>query len=165
MNKLAVTVEDQTFEIELNLDRPAGNELLVKVGEQQVRVRLPDRDAPPEQMEWIVIDDKPYEIAVDPDFTWIRAHSRNHRLAVRDLDKGLPRGTLGEGRVRAPIPGLVTQVLVKPNEWVQAGQTLLVLEAMKMENEIKAPSAGQVVTVNVEPGQSVSLHEVLAEIG
>ncbi|MGE5137998.1 MAG: biotin/lipoyl-containing protein [Rudaea sp.] len=165
MSRLAVTVDDQTYEIQVNLERPNGNELLIKVGAQQVRVRLPDRDAPAEQMEWIVIDDKPYEIVVDPDFKWIRSHSRNHRLAVRDLDKGLLRGSLGEGRVRAPIPGLVTQVLVRPEEWVETGQTLLVLEAMKMENEIKSPSAGQIVSVNVQPGQSVSLHEVLAEIG
>jgi biotin carboxyl carrier protein len=67
--------------------------------------------------------------------------------------------------VKAPIPGLITRVFVEPGATVQAGQRLLVLEAMKMENEVRAPRGGVVQQVNVHPGQSVNLSEVMVEIG
>jgi biotin carboxyl carrier protein len=67
--------------------------------------------------------------------------------------------------VKAPIPGLVTRVLVQAGDVVEAGQPLLLLEAMKMENEILAPRAGAVLRLSAIPGKSVTLHEELIEIG
>ncbi len=164
MTKLAVTIDDQTFEVELDLTRLNGTDLTVKVDGQPVRVRIPDREAPVEQMEWIVVDDKPYEIVFDRDLGWIRSHSRNHHLEIRDAERALARPRSQDGRVKAPIPGQITQVLVSPGETVQAGQALLMLEAMKMENEIRAPLSGCVSELHVAVGQSVALGEVLARI-
>ncbi len=164
MSKLAVTVDDRTFQVELDLSEMNGTELIVKVDGQPVRVRLPDRDAPVEQMEWIVVDDKPYEIVFDRDLGWIRSHSRNHRLDVRDLETAVARPRSRDGRVKAPIPGQITQVLVAPGQRVETGQALLLLEAMKMENEIRSPRSGAVGAIHVLPGQTVSLNEVLVEI-
>ena len=59
---------------------------------------------------------------------------------------------------------MIARVLVSETDCVEAGQPLLVLEAMKMENEIRAPRSGIVSQLNVKPGQIVTLHEVLAEI-
>jgi len=73
----------------------------------------------------------------------------------------------GEGKaieVRAPLPGVIIQVLVRPGDDVSAGQTLCTLETMKMENAIKAESGGKVATVNIAPGQSVLQDEVLIVI-
>ena len=56
-------------------------------------------------------------------------------------------------------------MLVQPGQAVSAGQPLLVLEAMKMENEIRAPRSGQVERVNVAVGQGVPLGMLLAEVG
>ncbi len=67
--------------------------------------------------------------------------------------------------VRAPLPGVIIQVLVRPGDDVNAGQTLCTLETMKMENAIKAESAGKVTAVNIAPGQSVLQDEVLIVIG
>ncbi len=164
MSKLAVTIDDQTFEVEVDLSRQNGNGFVVKVNGQPVRVRLPDRDAPAEQMEWIVVDDKPYEIVLDQDMGWIRSHSRNHRLEIRDLETAIARPQSRDARVKAPIPGQITQVLVAAGQQVESGQPLLLLEAMKMENEIRAPRSGKVSVIHVTPGQTVSLNEVLAEI-
>ncbi len=164
MSKLAVTIDDDTYQVEVDLSKPSGTELVVKVQGRPVRVRLPDHDAPVEQMEWIVVDDKPYEIVFDRDLGWIRSHSRNHRLEVRDLETALPRPGSRDGRVKAPIPGQVTQVLVSQGQTVEAGQPLLMLEAMKMENEIRAPRSGTVAVLHAVPGLAVSLNEVLAEI-
>jgi len=67
--------------------------------------------------------------------------------------------------VRAPLPGVIIQVLVRPGDEVNAGQTVCTLETMKMENAIKAESAGKVTAVNITPGQSVLQDEVLIVIG
>ena len=63
--------------------------------------------------------------------------------------------------VKAPMPGLVLDVLVSPGDSVEMGQKILVLEAMKMENAIKSPTAGIVASVNVSKGQAVDKNYVL----
>ncbi len=66
--------------------------------------------------------------------------------------------------VTAAIPGRVLRLAVAPGEAISAGQPLLVLEAMKMENEVKAPRDGVVDTIAVSAGQAVSAGEVLARL-
>ena len=63
----------------------------------------------------------------------------------------------------APMPGLVVRVAVGPGDRVQAGQGVVVIEAMKMENELKAPSAGVVKSVRVAAGSAVEKGVVLVE--
>ena len=70
----------------------------------------------------------------------------------------------GELRVVAPMPGRVVRVLVKPGDEVSLRQGLVVVEAMKMENEISAAKAGRVKDVAVEPGQSVEAGRLLVTI-
>lgn len=67
--------------------------------------------------------------------------------------------------VAAPLPGTVVSVLVSPGQEVKAGAVLLVLEAMKMQNEIVAPSAGKVAEVAVTKGDVVGVGDRLAVIG
>lgn len=63
--------------------------------------------------------------------------------------------------LRAPIPGAIDAVHVKPGDEVKAGQPVCVLEAMKMKNIIRAPRAGRIAEVRVRPGQQVSHNDVL----
>ncbi|NLE36231.1 MAG: biotin/lipoyl-binding protein [Bacteroidales bacterium] len=80
--------------------------------------------------------------------------------------KPAPARTAGKAsEVRAPLPGVIIQVLVRPGDEVNAGQTVCTLETMKMENAIKAESAGKITAVNIAPGQSVLQDEVLIVIG
>ena len=65
------------------------------------------------------------------------------------------------GAVEAPLPGAILAVHVTVGDWVEEGQVLMLLEAMKMENEVVAPRSGRVTAVYVEPGQSVALGDVL----
>jgi len=67
-------------------------------------------------------------------------------------------------QVKAPLPGIIVQVLVKPGDEVTKGQSLCTLETMKMENAIKAESPGTVASVRITPGQTVNQDEVLVEL-
>ncbi len=68
------------------------------------------------------------------------------------------------GGVYPPMPGKITEVVVKVGDMVQSGQTVCILEAMKMFNELKAASAGEVKAVNVEAGSNVTPSDLLVLI-
>lgn len=71
----------------------------------------------------------------------------------------------GANDVTAPMPGTILDVKVNVGDAVQAGQTVLILEAMKMENEIAAPAAGTVKAIHVSKGAAVNPGDVLITIG
>jgi biotin carboxyl carrier protein len=74
------------------------------------------------------------------------------------------RTTQSTANIQAPMPGLVVNVLVQPGDTVTQNQTVVVLEAMKMENDLPAPTAGMVKEVRVSKGQTVDQGEVLVAI-
>ena len=82
--------------------------------------------------------------------------------AVRSLAAATAPG--GPEPVRAPMPGMVVRVLVAPGDRVQAGDGLIIMEAMKMENELRAKSAGRVKSVTVAPGMAVEKGMVLVTL-
>lgn len=67
--------------------------------------------------------------------------------------------------INSPLPGVIVAVNVAVGDSVTAGQSLLTLEAMKMENNIEADSAGKVVSISVKPGDSVMEGDLLITIG
>ena len=69
------------------------------------------------------------------------------------------------GSVLAPIPGLVLRIVVKEGDSVKAGDTVLILEAMKMESEIASTATGIISKINVKEGASVQEGETLIEVG
>ena len=71
----------------------------------------------------------------------------------------------GAATVSAPMPGKIMSVAVKPGDAVKRGQVLLILEAMKMQNEIMAPSDAKVADVRVAAGQSVNTGDVMVVLG
>jgi len=71
----------------------------------------------------------------------------------------------GDTAVNAPMPGKITKLVAKAGDSVKKGAVLMLLEAMKMQNEIIAPADGSVKSVNVAAGQSVKPGDVLAVIG
>lgn len=70
----------------------------------------------------------------------------------------------GASRLEAPIPGKVVAVHVAPGDAVEPGQAMVVLEAMKMENELAAERSGTVAAVHVEPGQTVDSGTALVDL-
>lgn len=77
---------------------------------------------------------------------------------------GASAGGAGDSAIKAPIPGLVVKVLVEEGAEVAAGQTLVILEAMKMENELRAPRPGVIATIKAKPGNSVNQGDVLVTL-
>lgn len=73
-------------------------------------------------------------------------------------------GGAAEGVVATPMPGMVSRILVQPGQEVVAGQVLLVVEAMKMENEFKSKIAGVVRTIHVTAGVAVEAHAMLITV-
>lgn len=73
-------------------------------------------------------------------------------------------GSDGPKSVTAPMPGRVVRVLVRPGDEVTAHQGLVVIEAMKMQNELKAPKAGKVIDLRVGAGGTVAAGDVLAVV-
>jgi biotin carboxyl carrier protein len=120
----------------------------------------------------ILLNGKSREIRVtpNPSGTLTLQTGRNEFTAeVIDLRawRGRRHGALeAEGRqqILAPMPGKIIRVLVQAGEKVQAGQGLLVVEAMKMQNEIRSPKSGTIERLLVKEGQPVNAGEVLAWI-
>jgi len=82
------------------------------------------------------------------------------------LRSALGSGAHGEGaaRIVAPMPGKVVRVLVETGQQVEVGQGVVVVEAMKMQNEMKAPKAGVIVSVDAEVGATVNAGDLLAVV-
>jgi biotin carboxyl carrier protein len=70
----------------------------------------------------------------------------------------------GRAQVTAPMPGKVVRVLVEAGQQVEAGQGVVVVEAMKMQNELKSPKSGTIAELRAEPGATVNAGDVLAII-
>lgn len=82
----------------------------------------------------------------------------------RALLAGAGAGAGAGGTLTSPMPGKVVKILVAPGEGVQEGQTLLILEAMKMQNEYKSPSAGTVAKLYVQEGSTVETASPMVEL-
>ena len=84
---------------------------------------------------------------------------------VKAKEKEAVAAGAGEHSIDAPMPGKIVKVVVEEGQSVKAGDVLLVLEAMKMQNEITADADGTVEVVNVEAGQNVKVKESLVILG
>ena len=98
----------------------------------------------------------------------VTLHGEQFQVQVEDertrrLNSRRKPPTVGEGELAivAPIPGLVVKVLVKEGDEIQEDQPLIILEAMKMENELRAARKGKVQKINVAPGQRVEQNALL----
>ena len=87
------------------------------------------------------------------------------RKAATTADEGEPvkEDAVGEG-IRAPMPGRVVEVFVEAGDEVENGDVVLILEAMKMENELRSPGKAVVKSVNVKPGDSVAGNQLLVAL-
>ena len=99
----------------------------------------------------------------------VHLHGKSYEVTIVDpkrLRSGQASGNSDQGvaQILAPMPGKVVKLLVELGAEVEAGDGVVVVEAMKMQNEMKAPKAGTVVKLNAAPGATVNTGDVLAVI-
>jgi len=90
--------------------------------------------------------------------------AKRYRIARRQKRASGPAGAHGAASIVAPMPGKVVRLLVAPEQQVTAGQGIIVVEAMKMQNELKSPRDGRVTALNVKENDSVNAGAILAVI-
>lgn len=119
----------------------------------------------------VLLDGRSYDARVERTIGHLIVSVQGHRfeIEVRDPRRWSPNAASRRGgdieTVRAPMPGKVVRVLVAPGDTVEAGQGVMVVEAMKMQNEMKASRSGRVLAVAAKEGATVTAGEVLATIG
>lgn len=161
--KIKAQVGSQLLEVDIvrddgkyrvNID---GNEMLV--------------DAQPLEGDFytILIEGRSYEVSVEArdDLYLVRHGASEQTVRFADPSRAgreAKFGSDGPLKLLSQMPGKVVRVLVAPGDEVEEEQGLLVIEAMKMENEIVAPRAGKIQSVDVESGQAVEVGALLAII-
>ena len=112
----------------------------------------------------------------------ITVNGKAYDVAVEEVDAGsapamkaaapapapapTPSASVVEGtKVTAPMPGTILDILVSVGDTVEQGQAIMVLEAMKMENDVNAPCAGKILSINTTKSSAVETGAVLAVIG
>lgn len=133
-----------------------GNKYAVEVGE------LEDNNIE------VTVNGTPYKVELDMELKprtvkpVVKVAAAPKAQAAAPAQKVAPAApTGGGGTLNSPLPGTVLDVFVKPGDAVKAGQRLLLLEAMKMENNIESDTEGTVTAVNVRKGDSVLEGEAL----
>jgi biotin carboxyl carrier protein len=120
----------------------------------------------------LIVDNRSFEIEVDnsEDQYRVLVDGRNYHVHLVDERRmrvgGAQSGLQLQGRqkVGVPMPGKVIAVLVSEGDTVEKGQGLVIVEAMKMENEVRSPVTGEVKEIRVKPGDAVEAGAVLAII-
>jgi len=156
------------FELDIQPDR---DRLLVKCNGKEVVVAFDDE-------KWSIrtafLGDRRLDFGWDRRDGVYSLHIEGieYEVVVRDPKSEMLAKVVGEGQaattsaeVRAPIPGLITKVLLKPGDAVTKDQPVCCLDAMKLENEIAAPRDGTVKSIEVQPGQAVEKGQTLFVIG
>ncbi len=163
--KYLTTVNNEQYEIEIR-----GEGVVLVNGEAR---RVDFKSMGEHAIYSMIIDNQSFEAVVE------QRGGKYHVLIFGDLyeidvvDERTQRLIAAGGRgtemagdviIQAPMPGLIIEVPVKEGDQVSKGQTVVILESMKMENELKAPRDGVVHHVEVSAGQTVNQQDVLVTI-
>ncbi len=121
----------------------------------------------------VLVNQVPYEVRIDSSGRPVTASPAPAGVAaptasgtgVMPAPKAATPGLCGAGEVAAPIPGKILHLKVKVGERVKSGQTVAIMEAMKMENDILSPMAGTVKEIRAAVGADVATGDVIMVIG
>jgi biotin carboxyl carrier protein len=166
--KLKARVGNQEYDLILNVE---GDSVAVAIDGRQYQIEVLE----PEAGSYLIFHDKHVqECHVSPSHHSphkFEVNLRGRSCSVVIIDPKRLRSTQNSDRqqngaaaILAPMPGKVVRVLVRAGAEVEKGVGVVVVEAMKMQNELKSPQAGVVVSVNVVPGDTVNAGDVLAVV-
>lgn len=159
--KYKVSNNDSVYDIEIVEN---GDRLKVRIGKENIRELDVDfKTVGKGSVHSMLAGNDSFRVIIDKKMNTHRVYTRGHRFEfnVEDERTYLMRSLIGQtqaksnGEVKAPIPGLVTKILLTEGDPVTQGHGVMILEAMKMENEIKAPVSGTIRKLNVKPGNNV----------
>jgi biotin carboxyl carrier protein len=165
--KFVATVEGRAEVVEVT---GADGRYRIRIGEQVWEV---DARRTPGGLYSLLIDGASYVAHVDEREAGahVQVLGETYAVQVEEHERHLIRtragaaaGGVGGQTLAAPMPGRVSHVAVRPGDRVEAGDALVVIEAMKMENELRAGTAGTVAEVRVAPGQTVNPGDILVVI-
>jgi biotin carboxyl carrier protein len=149
--KISITLDGTEWLVELEATEEG---YIARLGGNAIQL-----DVTAEQKDQLCLS-KHTDIAVDGHLFGVQFHpQRKHQNTQSAFE-----GAQDEGSVTALMPGTIFKLLVEEGQEVQAGDVLLILEAMKMENEIKAPLSGTVEAIAVTEGKSVNKGELLVQL-
>ncbi len=163
--KYVTTVDEKEFVIEIV------DEHHVRVGDRLLPVDIESVSGQP--VFSLILDGKSYESYVyQNEEEWeVLLRGRQYQVRVEDERekrlKAAAGGGVAEGgelHLKAPMPGLVVAIPITEGQEVKKGQVLIILESMKMQNELKSPRDGVVERVRVKPGESVEQKQTLLSI-
>jgi biotin carboxyl carrier protein len=159
--RYATTINEHTYVIEINRD----GEITIDGAAVPIDLRAID-----DVTYSLLLDHKSYEALVEVAGNDLSVLLHGRLYGAQVLDERARRLTeavggsgshSGEVTIKSPMPGLIVAVPVSEGQTVKKGQTVIVLESMKMENELKAPRDGAVTAIKVTARQSVEQHQVL----
>ena len=160
-----VTIDGIAYRLDLDLDRAAG-QWRCRVNGREVTI---DAVSPQPDVLSLLIEGKAYQIRrerlASESRIWVGDRSYAAEVSdPRSLRNRRSRADGGKGprQLVAPMPGKVVRFLVGEHSAVEAGQGVVVVEAMKMQNEIKSPKKGIVLKLSVPEGAAVNAGDVLA---
>ncbi|MEM9455306.1 MAG: biotin/lipoyl-containing protein [Myxococcota bacterium] len=166
--RFEVTVEGRKHEVSVELDE-GGHPVTIRVDDAPCSVQLGADDTMlvgtgegPMHTVHLVPRRRPHQAMVDG--TLMAVEVKSAREAALEAAMASAGGGTGGGRVAAPMPGRVVRLLVSEGDAVEHDAPLLIVEAMKMENEVRAPTAGTVRQVAVAAGDTVEAGQLLVEI-
>jgi pyruvate carboxylase subunit B len=164
--KYSATMDERILEVEIG----RSGEIILDGQPHHVDLQSIDGDS----LFSLLMDGRSYEVFVErrDERYYVLVGGEMHAIQVED-ERLRRLATLGEKTsaptgevpIKAPMPGLVVAVPARVGEAVKEGEGVVILEAMKMENEIRAPRGGVVKAVRISPGQTVDQGQVLAVIG
>jgi biotin carboxyl carrier protein len=140
-------------ELAVDMKAVAGRQLYSLLVENISHEIVLDPDSDQRALYGIMVEGQRYIVKVQDE--------RSRRLALADRNLKPPDGEL---LIKAPIPGLVVKVMVAPGQQVAEGDPLLILEAMKMENELRAPRDGVIHELRIEPRMQVAVGQIMLSL-
>lgn len=165
--KVRIRVNGRPVDVELS---PDGDSAKVHLSPPESGERAASVRQVQPGLYWVLIGGRSYEVRVEASSNGWLATAGGKRFAIEIEDprerrkRGTGIGPEGRADVVAPMPGRVVRVLAREGQTVEAGQGLVVVEAMKMQNEMQAPKSGRVTRLAVTDGEAVAAGQLLATI-
>lgn len=168
---VALSIDGKSFSATIVERDESTGTIRVKVNDKEFRIGVSEKTIPSGTPISVKINETPFEIKVDTPSAAIGSASieagsvRKNASVQPETSKSTTKTISVGGKViRPPMPGKIIAVKVKEGDTVKSGDVVLILEAMKMANEITSPYIGKVREVRVSNGQSVAPEDILIEI-